>query len=216
MIVDGIIVVIIILIALIGMKKGLTVCAVNFFSLIIALVVAFSLCKPAANFIIANTTIDDVISQNIKSAIPLSNTNVNMEADANLPEGIRNYINTATTTANDAKEAAINSTAEQLTNEAITVLAFIAIFIIVNLALSIVKILSKVVTKLPILKQIDKVGGLVCGALEGIILIYVAFAIISIISPMIKDTLLLKYINESNLGKQMYNNNIVIERIYSK
>ena len=66
--------------------------------------------------------------------------------------------------------------------------SIIAIFIIVKLALFIVKILSKFITKLPGLKQMDHIGGAICGAIEGIMFVYFVFAVISISAPALEET----------------------------
>ena len=65
---------------MIGKKRGLTVCLVNIFSLIIAFIIAFMLYKPVANLIIQNTDIDDNLKTIIKSNIPISDTNLSVEA----------------------------------------------------------------------------------------------------------------------------------------
>lgn len=216
MIVDIIILIIVAISILIGMKKGFIVCAVNFFSLMIALIIAFTFCKPFATYLINNTTIDEKVEQNIKSSIPMNNQDVNITVNSNLPTGIKNYINDAETNVNDAKNTAIDTTTQNITAEVMIVIAFVIIFIAVKIVLMIVKVISKIINKLPVLKQIDKVGGIIIGALEGIVIVYITFALISVVSPAIKEQKILDYINESNIGKQMYNNNLLVNKIYGK
>ena len=70
MIVDLIILAIIILSIILGRHKGLTVCLVNFFSLMIALVVALMAYKPISNYLYEQTPIGENVKQVIKQNIP--------------------------------------------------------------------------------------------------------------------------------------------------
>ena len=96
----------------------------------------------------------------------------------------------------------------------IVTIVFIAIFIIVRIVLALVKIVSKLIDKIPGLKQINKLGGGICGAIEGIIIVYAIFAVISMISPIISNTIILEQIYNSNIGSIMYNNNMILKSIY--
>lgn len=214
MIVDIIIIAVLALAILIGKKRGLTVCLVNIFSLLIALIMAFMFYKPVGNLIIQKTNIDENVKTIIVSNIPISDTNLNVEANSNLPKKMQEYINSTATSLNKAKDDAIETVAIRLTEQVINVISFIMIFVVVRAILLLVKILSKLINKLPILKQINSIGGAICGFVEGAILVYTVFAIISIIAPTLNDTNLLKQINNSTIGKQMYTNNIIINKVY--
>ncbi len=213
MIVDLIILVIIILSIILGRHKGLTVCLVNFFSLIIALVVALLLYKPVGNYFIEKTPIGNNVKEVIKQNIPMSEDEFKVDENSILPKGMKNYINEQAKNANEAKDIAIENVATQLSLEIINIVSFLGIFIIARAILLLVKILSKIINKLPILKQIDHLGGAIVGAVEGIILVYFAFAVISTISPILENTKILEQINNSFVGKMMYDNNIIMNKI---
>lgn len=212
MIVDIIILAIIILSIILGRHKGLTVCLVNFFSLIIALVVALMAYKPISNQLY-ETSIGENLKQVIKQNIPMSEEDFQVSDDSILPEGIKNYINTQTQNVNTTKDEAIENVSTELSKEIINIVSFVIVFIVVRLALLVVKIVSKIITKLPILKQIDHLGGAIVGAVEGIIIVYFIFAIISTMSPIFKNTKVLEQINDSYVGKMMYNNNIIMKKM---
>lgn len=59
-----------------------------------------------------------------------------------------------------------------------------------------------------------KFGGIVYGVLEALLLIYLALAIAMAISTMTGNTEILAYINESTIGKIMFNNNILLKIIF--
>ena len=212
MIVDIIILAIIILSIILGRHKGLTVCLVNFFSLIIALVVALMAYKPISNHLY-ETSIGENLKQVIKQNIPMSEEDFQVSDDSILPDGMKNYINTQTQNVNTTKDEAIENVSTELSKEIINIVSFVIVFIVVRLALLVVKIVSKIITKLPILKQIDHLGGAIVGAVEGIIIVYFIFAIISTMSPIFKNTKVLEQINDSYVGKMMYNNNIIMKKM---
>ena len=215
MIVDIIIIAIVILSLILGRHKGLTVCLVNFFSLIIALVVALMFYKPVGTYFRENTPIGENVKQVIKENLPMNDEELKVEDNSILPAGMKKYINEQAKNANNAKDEAIENISTQLSTEVINIVSFVGIFIIARAILLLVKILSKIINKLPILKQIDHLGGAVIGAIEGVIIVYFAFAVISTISPVFENTAVLEQINNSFIGKAMYNNNIIMNKINS-
>ena len=216
MIVDLIILAVVVLSGIIGMKKGFTVCIVNLVAVIVALVLALLLCKPLANVIIQNTEIDDGLQTTIASALPMNGEEISFNENANLPEGIKNYLTNTASTINDAKNNTIESVSRTLAEEIIIVISFIIIFVVARAVLLVVKIVSKVINKLPVLKQLDKAGGFIVGLIEGLLFVYAMLAIISILAPAISTTPILGAINDSFAGKIMYNNNIVLNKLYNK
>lgn len=213
MIVDLIILVIVILAIILGRHRGLTVCLVSFFSLIIAFLVALMLYKPVGNYFIEKTPVGENVKAVIKQNIPMNDEDLSVDQNSILPEGMKNYINEQAKNANQAKDEAIDTVSTELSREVINVVSFAGIFIIVRAVLLVVKILSKIINKLPILKQIDHLGGAIVGAIQGIIVIYFIFAIISTVSPVFENTKVLEQINNSYVGRMMYNNNIIMNKI---
>ncbi len=213
MIVDIIILIVIVLAIILGRHRGLTVTLVSFFSLIIALIVALLFYKPVGNFILEKTAIGENVKQVIKQNIPMNEADLQLDASSSLPKGMQEFINEQTEGVNTAKDEAIEQISTQLSTEIIMILSFVGIFIIARAILLVVKVLSKIVNKLPILKQLDHLGGAVVGCLQGIIIVYFAFAVISTISPVFENTVVLDQINNSFVGKMMYNNNIIMNKI---
>ena len=216
MIVDIIIILIMALAVFLGMKKGLISCIIDIVAVIVALILALLLCKPVANAIIDNTNFDENLRATIVQNIPLSNTDFKVEEGSNLPEPVVEYINGITSNVNTSKDEAIDNISKELALGIISVIAFLAIFIIVRIILTFVKIVAKIIDKIPVLKQINKLGGAICGAIEGLIIIYAIFAVFSMISPLIANSQILEQIYNSNIGALMYNNNLILKAIYSK
>ena len=216
MAVDLIILIIMVSSIFIGLKKGLISCIIDIAAVIVALILAILLCRPITNVVIENTNFDESLATTISQNIPLSDTDFKVEANTNLPEGIVNYINGITENVNTSKEEAFNSIGVELASGIISVIVFIAIFVIVRLVLALIKVVSKIIDKIPLLSQVNKIGGAICGAIEGAIIIYAIFAVISMIAPVISNTNLLELIYNSNIGSMMYNNNLVLNSIYKR
>jgi len=214
MAVDLIIIIIMVSSIFVGLKKGLISCIIDIAAVIVALILAIILCRPITNVVIENTNFDESLATTISQNIPLSDTDFKVEANTNLPEGIVNYINGITENVNTSKEEAFKAIGVELTSGIISVIVFIAIFVIVRLVLALIKVVSKIIDKIPLLSQVNKIGGAILGAIEGAIIIYAIFAVISMIAPVISNTNLLELIYNSNIGSMMYNNNLVLKSIY--
>lgn len=216
LIIDGIILGLLLLCILIGYKKGLTKCVIKILSFVVAVVIAAILFKPISNIVIEKTEIDD----NIKSAIvgiveKDVEENGKVEEETNLPQSMVNYINESIDqNINETKVTIVNNVAEQISKTIINVGVAIILFILARIALMLVSALSSIITDLPIIKQFDKLGGVLYGLVEALIIIFVVFAIISFISPMIEDSGLVSAINKSVLGAALYNNNLLLKIVF--
>ena len=203
LIIDLIIVAIILLFTFLGYKRGLIKVAIKLCTFIIAIIVAFVLYKPISNVVIENTGIDESIETAITDRILPEGASVDEEVELSndLPSVIlKNGENT------------VQSIATSFSNTIIEAVCFFIIFIAVKIILKFITALADLIAKLPILKQINALGGTIYGVLEGLFLVFVGFAIISLIAPLI-DVSILEAINSSTLGSIFYNNNILLNFI---
>ena len=208
--IDLIVIIFIVLMAVIGRFRGFTSMVVNIFSLIIALILALVLVHPVTSYIKEHTEIDDNMKTKISSSLPLNDTDVGIEPSDKLPTKLQDYIRETSKNAEKSKEEVLDTISTDLTDKILTVCVGFAIFIIVRLLLLILKVISPLIKKLPVIGTIDKTGGLICGILEAIIAIYIVLTVLSITAPLITDLDILEYINNSYLIKYMYNHNILI------
>ena len=215
-IIDIIILIILGLCVLLGYKRGLAKCVIKILSFVIAIVVAFALFKPISNWIINNTEFDDsirnAISQTVKEEVQESGK---VKEESNLPQSMVEYINEEIkTNVSQTKETVVNNIAQEVSVLAVNVCAWIGIFILTRIALLIVTAIFSLITDLPVLKQIDKAGGIIYGILEALVIVFVIFGIISFISPMIENTQLIAAINKSIIGSALYNNNVLLKIVF--
>lgn len=211
-IIDLIIVGIIALCVIVGYAKGLTGALIKIVSFVLSLVIAFILYMPISNYIINNTQIDNMIENTIRESI-LKNDD-QTQKEENMPTAITDYINQRVEDAsNSVKENVVNSTAKDVSQTIVRAGTWIMLFIIARIALIVLKFITALIAKLPVIKQFDKLGGIIYGLLEGLVITYFALALISFITPMTKGNLS-SDINKSYIGSRMYNNNLLLKIIF--
>lgn len=211
-IVDLIIVGILVLCVFLGYKRGLTGSLLKIVTFLLALIIAFILFKPVSNFIINNTKLDENLESSIKSMFLEVEEN---DTSSNMPTAMTDYINKVIEdAADDAKTAVVETAARDVAISIINLGVVIVVYIIARIILIFVKGIASLITKLPVIKQFDKLGGIIFGLLKALIIIYVILAIISFVSPVITDSGVIDAINQSFIGKGMYNNNILLEIVF--
>ena len=87
---------------------------------------------------------------------------------------------------------------------------FLLLFILSRGILLFVKFAAELIANLPIIKMFNKSGGLVYGIIKGFFMVYLILAIFSLISPIIYEYGIIQSILDSSLGRNMYNNNLIL------
>jgi uncharacterized membrane protein required for colicin V production len=201
--VDLMVLSIVLLFVFLGYKRGLVKVAFKLCTFFIAIILAFMLYKPVAKIVIENTNIDETIESKITDKIlPEGKTETDeVDLSESLPTIIlKNSENT------------VQSIAKSCSNTLIETACLVLIFIITKIVLKFVTALADLIAKLPILKQFNKLGGTIYGIIEGLFIVFLGFAVISLIAPML-DVSVLEAINSSTLGSICYNNNILLKII---
>lgn len=217
-IIDAIILGILVLCIALGYRKGLTGSLLKIISFVLAIVIAFILFKPVSNFIIDKTNWDENLEQGIRDTI-LNNDKqeevATQEDNQNMPSVMLEYINSAVENAgNEAKEAVVDATARQVAVMIINAGVWFALFLVARIILIFVKGLANIITSLPIIKQFDKLGGIIYGLVEAFIVIYALLAVLSFISPVVSGTGIIDAVQKSFIGSVMYNNNLLLKLIF--
>ncbi len=200
-----------------GYKKGLIGVAFKIISFLIAIILAFVLCKPVSSYIMQQTIIDDKIEETIENA--LSNKQVESPQEQSntmgIPEVITDYIQKEITNATvQAQNQVATVVAKNVTATAINAISFIAIFIILKIVLLVLKLFSEQLANFPIIKQFNKLGGITYGVLRGFFIIYLLLGIVSFIAPMLAEKMILVTITNSYLGNVFYQHNLLLKLLF--
>ena len=196
----------------IGYKRGLTQSLIRILSFAIAVCIAFMLFKPVSNIVIDSTNFDENIQTTIIEVFEKEDSNNEKQTGTSpILEHVSNEVEKATA---EKKHEIVRTSAEKLSRNIISILVFIALFLIARIALNFVKALANLLTKLPLLKQCDKIGGVVYGAAEGLLIIFITLALITLISTIVNNYEILEIINNSYITKYLNDYNILIKVIF--
>ena len=210
-IVDIIVIAIIALSVFLGYRKGLIALAIQLCAVIIALVATLVLYKPISALIIDNTSLDE----NIQNAIieKAQNNNENNSQENTTQNTTQNNELANRDNIDGTEESNIINimpeVAKQISINIINIGVMLILYFGINIALHIVTALANIVAKIPIIKQLNKLGGVIYGLLRGILLIYVVLLLISFAGQINPENTLHKQINESFITKEMYEHNII-------
>jgi hypothetical protein len=90
----------------------------------------------------------------------------------------------------------------------------IALYLISRIAINILATVIDIIAKLPILKQFNSIGGIIYGALKGLLIIYGALAIIFFVASVSNIGFLTNIIDASIITKFFYDNNIILNILF--
>ena len=218
-IIDLILLAIILINVLIGYKRGLIKVAFNVFAFIIALIVTLILVRPVSYLIINNTQMDENIKQIIiknnelenEEQISDNNENSGKNIDKEDSTFIKKYIQkTIKEKTDNAKSKAIETVADSISKKVIEIGVSIILFIIIRIIIIFLSFISDIISKFPIIKQLNEIGGIVYGLLKAIIIIYSIITIVFIVSSIKGEGPVGNAIEKSFITKYLYNNNIIV------
>ncbi len=212
-IVDLVIIAIFALCILIGYKRGLAGCLISVLAFFIAIAVSAVLFKPVSAIVTSSTQVDENIKASIVQIFDREEENKKEDEEKNSP--ILDYISEKVKDATEEKKKEIvQDTANELSAKIIDVLCFIAIFIVARIVLIFIKFLADLITKLPLIKECDKIGGVIYGILQALVIVFIGLALITFISTMINKYEVIEMVNQSYIGSILNNYNILLKIIF--
>ena len=196
-----------------GYKKGLIGVAFNLCAFLVAIIVTWILYNPVTNLVINNTEIDDGIKNAIieKGVIKQEENDEKKQEDNKVNEYIEQYITAPVT---NTTNSVVEETAKIISEKLVAIGVAIVLFIIVRIALILLKFVAEAIAKLPIIKQCNKAGGLVYGAIRGMFMIYIFLAILFLVMSVNNSGTIANMINSSIISKVLYENNLLLNIIF--
>ena len=197
--IDILVVLLVVLGAFSGHKKGLVGILVGFAALILSIVLAFMF-----QSVVADAIYDTGLGQSV-AGIAKNNMQDMMKNGENVDKSIYGKVLSNTVTDDNLTVAS-----ENISRFVMKGLSFIAIFLIVRIICYILQMILNVVFNLPILSTVNGIGGTVVGGLSVLIRIWVVLALISFVSPLPMFDSIVSYIDKTFLVKLLYNNNLLV------
>lgn len=94
------------------------------------------------------------------------------------------------------------------------VIGLVVLYIAVRIALIFVKFILQGIAKLPVFKQMDKLGGFAFGAVEGLLTIYILCAVLILLRSMPQFKTILDAMDKSLFANYFYQHNFIIEFMF--
>ncbi len=110
-------------------------------------------------------------------------------------------------------DAVATTVSEGIAALLINIIAFILVIVISRILLWIITKVLNVFSKLPVIKQFNRLGGALLGGIKGILILYIVFAIVTVFVPFEKNSAIVKNIEESSFAGAMYEDNIILNLI---
>ena len=189
-------------------KKGLVNLAVGLIAVVAAIILSVILYKPVTNIIVENTEFDETIQNTIVETF----TPEGAEGGQVKYVGILSYLETELGNAiNQTQNDVVYETANAMAVKIINLIVFIVIFTAVRVILFALTFVADAITSLPILKQLDDVGGILYGIVKALLIIYVALAIVSVIVSITANVNISDAITNSYVTKFFYEHNLLLD-----
>ena len=193
-VVDFIIAAIILLSTFLAYRKGLITLAIQLVAVIIAVVLTLLLYKPVSNVIINVTGIDETIQNAI-----LEEANDIM---TNGEEGANQVVDTI-------QNNMLPETARTISINIIEGAVILLLYIVIRIILKFVTALANLVSKLPVLNQLNQLGGIIYGILRGVLIVYILLLLVNLSGEIEPQNQVYTAVEESYIGKMMNENNIL-------
>ena len=196
LIIDGIIILFILASIFFGYKKGLIAVGINLVAFIITIVAVMIFYRPIGNIIINTTTIDERIQETIQENIEeIAKTEETNQLTSGLIES--------------AKQGVLPEASRTLAINIVYGATMLILFLIIRVALIFVTAIANFVAKLPVLNEVNKIGGIVYGLLRGVLVTYAVLMIINLIVTINPTGTLGGMLQTSYIAKTMTTYNIL-------
>ncbi len=226
---DVVIVVVVIIFLVIGWKKGFLEKVIDMASSIFGLVASILLARPFADGVLRGLigpSLETSISNYLVSRLDEIGIAINDLTQTNLREALSEFslpqfMIDALVDSIDASQVGqqiIDALTPGILSLALIVISFIVLFFGSMLVFFLLKLLAKGITSVPIIKQIDKVLGVIFGFIKVALLIYILLFILALVIniPAINNIIYefldvdMQLSTESfRLSKYLYNNNLL-------
>lgn len=207
-----------------GYRKGFLRILYSLISIIVTIVFVTITAPYIADFIAQNTeiqaTLEEKCLEHIRAA---AEKNMEEEAQENkeklddagvsLPEGIwEELIDSGMGITDDVLGQAgiYEMLATNMARFIVNGIAYFVALLVVTIVLFIIARMVNLVAKLPLVRNVNHFLGVLAGAIQGVILIWVFFYLIAICCTSSFGITMISYINQNGLLTWLYNNNLVL------
>ena len=113
------------------------------------------------------------------------------------------------------KELTLKIISVRLADIVLTAIVYILIMVVVFIVLRIIISATGIVRKLPVIKQADQIGGIIAGFIEGLVVVWIFFTIVTAISGTETASNILSQIHGNTFLEALYNYNPITRVLFS-
>lgn len=108
------------------------------------------------------------------------------------------------------QQNAVEGLAELVANGILYGISFMLVVMLVLLTVKLIGLILDGATEVPIIKQANKLGGLIFGTLKACFFVFLIMTTVVFIAPLTPEMNIIETINTSMIGVYFYNNNILL------
>lgn len=199
-----------------GYRKGFMKTVFALVSWILVLVLCNVATPMVTEFLVEETGLVDSISGAISEKLDevIAESGVT-EFEEGLPEELK----AALLGENGNLEEIIASNGEMVINSTsivytiISVIAFILVVVVTRVAMLVLDVILGIASKLPIIGPMDKLLGLLCGGVKGLLISWLVLAVITVLAYTGTNAEWMVYISESQLLSWLQENNFILKML---
>ena len=225
--------------AFFGWRVGFVKSVFSLLSTIAVIIITILVSPIVTNILKSNDTISGTIQTKLEAIIDLSGIADNLNSDEEkdptafidgleLPDSIKDTIkdSLAETIEEKEKEAAdfvgdkLNAletyVCALLTNIILNALGFFITFLLAAVGMEVLCFVLDIISKLPVLHQINTLAGVALGALEGLVILWIVFIVITMLGSTAFGQTCMAMISESKILSFLYDSNVLSKILLGK
>lgn len=210
--------------ALKGMKQGLILTVCSFLILFLAIVITQIATPQISSLLRENENIVSFFSEQVETVLfekePENNkselTDEEKIGSLSVPKTMKKDLLKNNTKKKYEEIGAANFreyTSIYIAYSIINSITYILVFLAVSILLKMLMHVLNLISKLPVVHTLNKLGGMGIGLIEGLIIVWIGFVVITILSSTYFGIHMLEQINESVWLSYIYDNNIILNTI---
>lgn len=222
-----------------GWRAGFVKSVFSLVSTIAVIVITILVSPIVTNMLKSSESINGAITEKLEQIIDLSGIAENLSAgeerdpaafidSLELPDSIKDTIKASLTETMKEKEAeAVEFVGDQLdalelyickllANIILNAVGFFITFLVAAAGMAVLCFVLDIISKLPVLHQINTLAGLGLGALEGLVILWVVFIVITMLGSTEFGQSCMGMISESQILSFLYDSNILAKIILGK
>ncbi len=213
---------------LVAKRRGFLKSSHTVLSLIISAVLIVTLQQPFTDYLSSSAlgqTVRDKVQLQVMGTAEEQMTDINAEEDEEtavkvgemmgLPSFLMDFLDEKLEKQTEAVETMKNDALAVLTDTVTEVILKIAsiilLFLAVRLGVFLLLRLLDIIFKLPLLSGVNSFLGMIVGALNGLLIVYIICAVLTLLAPTESLSAISQIVDETLVVKYFYDNNLLIE-----